>query len=807
MMTPPINAYKEIEITDEGVSVLTDYIVVENHQVSAHFFDTKNNREIFVEQLGNHPADQERMAKICDDHITEVAATLGTINALNKSLSVAIKDGSFAAARKKFTYKKFEGVDEDDKLLLSIEVGVDQRKIFVTYVKTNGFQFVEQIGDLEEDSKNLKEMFEEFQNEFIELCREIKNSGKSISESVDNNSFFGLRTRKQSLKHIEEFTKAIRDYMEMYCSIQRQTEWVRIDESLCKDIKKESNEGITILDWDITAFEVMMAILSRSEYNRDPVPAIPVILKKYIQLRKLRTQNITRIKHLAVIKEYQLYHDQTLVAMKVDGLFHVFESELYQSALQIPTESDMNTLMQMPITDKLIDWAVDTKLIPENRRRNFKKWIGQSLAMAVINSNAYGNIHSIQNLQNNELSSWNKQNLKLFAQIVSHLQKRGMVIHQARKPAQLKEEQFDNPLVLNIYKYMQGELSLENLGITPENALEILEIVKLYDYAITLLNLASRDKHQYQRSSYELKARILEMAPSKKSYEIFTKTLQTKDLAFCLKHMDPTRAGLHAKEIGTIFIRARQLSYQLDRILGVRGNTASGKSTLVPYGALNVDDLKAGLKKGYKILNSQVHSEAAKVFETLLEEIIKRLPMNYCLDARLIEPDYVESSILLPAQQRNILAEVKDYEVPLDTSLLRVLTRPTYGKDPCPSLEAIVDGYIRLRRERATVIDLIKKDKNVIHYELLFKQGSTHILVAQKKEGEFKILNEKLFNECLNLPSKDEINFLVNQIITPKLILTAIDDHVIYPHQFLSLLPFLGKSLGDSVTRHAEGKI
>lgn len=247
-----------------------------------------------------------------------------------------------------------------------------------------------------------------------------------------------------------------------------------------------------------------------------------------------------------------------------------------------------------------------------------------------------------------------------------------------------------------------------------------------------------------------------------------------------------------------MYILARHLSEKLDRILGIRGNTGSGKSTSAPLGALNVDVLKAALKKGYKVLNSQLHPEAAKIFERFLQGIIKTLTINFCLNSRLIEPEDMESWILKPAKQRGVSAEIKDFEVPLSTSLLRALTRDPYGKDPCSSLEIIIDGFVRLRRDRATIIARIKDDKAVTNYELCFKQGSSRILVAHKKDSEFKIFDQALYDECMRVPSKDEINQLINQIITPDLIQQAISDGDIYSHQSVTLEPFLGKTLAEA---------
>ncbi len=45
-----------------------------------------------------------------------------------------------------------------------------------------------------------------------------------------------------------------------------------------------------------------------------------------------------------------------------------------------------------------------------------------------------------------------------------------------------------------------------------------------------------------------------------------------------------------------------------------------------------------------------------------------------------------------------------DLEVPLLTSLLRVLVRNPFGKEPCVELSAILDGYKKIREDRLRLI-------------------------------------------------------------------------------------------------------
>ena len=423
---------------------------------------------------------------------------------------------------------------------------------------------------------------------------------------------------------------------------------------------------------------------------------------------------------------------------------------------------------------------------------------------ALNETKGFGYANKIVKIVSKEVEGWSHSNQDRFMAIVQYLQATGFVMNPENKGRPFTDTELDSVSLL-IYLYLSGQIDFEDLDLNPSNAMEVLDVVKLFDHAIILINLLSRTRYGFERSSYELKAKILQMVPTAKSHEVFTKTLLTDEFSRCMGQMDPSRVGCHAKVVANQYVEAKELSKTLTGLGGARGNSGSAKSTVAPEGALNVDKVKAGLKNEHPALNSQIHSEAANVFERLLQEIIGKTSMNFYLDARLIELKHLESSLLNPALTRGTTADIADFDVPLATSLMRILTRPPYGKDPCPPFEAILEGFIGIRRERGSIINHLKDNPVCKRYELYYKQGPVRHLVASKEEGKFKVHDEARLQRCLEVPSSEEIAAIIEKPLTESDLEQAVQNQDIFAHQKELLRKYLGKTLQEAVVLHAKG--
>lgn len=509
-----------------------------------------------------------------------------------------------------------------------------------------------------------------------------------------------------------------------------------------------------------------------------------------------------------------------------------FDEEHYKSSFGGPAKY---AIFDPRLSRKYIAQQMRLKAIPKGSQRLLKPYLGKTLEEAVYQHLKY-NVSHAEQIFKNEIGwltgdEYHYDLFRHFFYLNGLLNKYGLsqtIFHLPKRDKLYT----DTAIILkNVLKFLLGKISMETLNITPLNAPHLLTMAKLCDLALSIHNCVSLKKSAFKGKGINLRWRILELMPQTKSFEVFTMTLHqgrmnTPEYLLDSRNWHPSRVGMYLKEVANNYIRARVISDTLhNRILAVRGNSCSGKSTFAPEGSLNVDQFKAALKmnrktlENWKVLNGQIHGEVAILFEKFLGNIATMVALNYCLDSRLIKPEFMKNEVLDPARARNIdaeiinfdrtskvAAEIIDFEVPLLTSLNRVLTRPTFGGEPCPSLEAIEQGFINLRKERAGIIKMIKDDKIVQSYELHCKVGQLRILVAAKRNGEFEVYNPSLYDECLREPLPGEIKAIKDLPITPESIKEAVRQHDIYPEQADMLKKWCGLSYAEAVDRHVNNK-
>lgn len=341
---------------------------------------------------------------------------------------------------------------------------------------------------------------------------------------------------------------------------------------------------------------------------------------------------------------------------------------------------------------------------------------------------------------------------------------------------------------------MSYNLSLE---ITRENGPFILQALK-----------SSPQKN----STYELRTRILQLcSPEMDTREAYT----TSDL----KVWVPERIGLWANIIAYLYTHVRALSARLNgscqQVLGVRGSTGAGKTHfLTEYlsndsaGVLSPDTIKACLKRLTltPLTNSQVYEEGTALF-ALFQQAITTEALRYkiVIDTRLITCAYAEWSLVEAAKRRNGTAYLVDLDVPLEISILRVLCRDPYGKEPCPPLSAIVQGFLQLRAYRAGIIQ-IAKGPHISKYELFFTDElGKRTLVAEKRESVFKVLDDVLFAESQRIPSEGETRRILKKLITSELIESSVQKRVVTEIQKKMLEKWGGKTLAHALSIHVKG--
>lgn len=367
---------------------------------------------------------------------------------------------------------------------------------------------------------------------------------------------------------------------------------------------------------------------------------------------------------------------------------------------------------------------------------------------------------------------------------------------------------------LKVIEFLTGEVSLDNLNLTKENALLYLKITKVSDLALIWQTRISRTKILFKNTSYSIRTRILELlSPEMTTTEAYTYTIDSKKL----KNVDylknplnwiPERLGFYSKLISSEYIQAIALSKRLNeekpRIYAMKGLTASGKSTFAKQriakgldekgkisGCINPDTLKFILKSKsslrHRFTNIQVHEEVARGPLSHYKKALLNLSgCSIILDTRLSSQEDVEE-VIAAAKAKKKMVTIFDIDVPLMTSMKRVLTnREPLGEEPCVRPSAIIDGFIETRKCRNGIIQRIKEEVVVDHYELLrVRKEIDFEIIAEKRSSKFSLFSKKFLGLTTKAPSEEDINESFSQILNEG--------------------PWSGFSIGNALEYHSSG--
>lgn len=347
---------------------------------------------------------------------------------------------------------------------------------------------------------------------------------------------------------------------------------------------------------------------------------------------------------------------------------------------------------------------------------------------------------------------------------------------------------------LKIIEYMEGTTSLEQIGLTRDNAARYLQLVKIVDLALIWQTRISRTKLIFKNSTYEIRTRVLVLlSPEMQTTEAYTLAIDPKKI----KNVDylknpanwiPERIGFYAaslipQEYIQMISLSKRLSDKQPRVYALRGNTASGKTTLAKQrfknaldengeitGSLNPDTMKYTVKTKTTSLilltNKQVHEEVVRgPLSSYKEAILCKPKYSVILDTRLSTNKDFNTGVVAAAKIRGGKATVIDIDAPLNLSMMRVLTtRTPTGKSPCVPPSSIIEGFKEMRRCRFGIIEQVKNEPVIDRYELIHidGQGNLH-LVAAKTDFVFQVFSETLLERCLRM---DNVQELVSEVVT-----------------------------------------
>jgi hypothetical protein len=373
--------------------------------------------------------------------------------------------------------------------------------------------------------------------------------------------------------------------------------------------------------------------------------------------------------------------------------------------------------------------------------------------------------------------------------------------------------------------------SLKSIKVNKKNAGTVLSDIKKQDAAV-------------RGKSYELRKELVKRSDGNiRTYDAYTYSLDvpaesSKDFDAFLDNPDnwlPERNKVHQKILDDEFANARELSARLQEgdpdptIYALRGNTASGKSTAVknddlfaraldaegnPTGAINPDTYKGKLRTNDKFDNvfsvdhSQTHEEGSMLARKLSDKILNS-DSSMVIDKRNNAEKNIKF-IIDNAENTNKKVKILDVDVPLETSLTRVLGRTATGDDPLVPFKAVMEGFDGIRSNRQSLINQVKSNPNIKSYVLYATDESgVSVKLAEKVDGVFSVVKgkEEAYNKLMALADDTaaEIERVANTLIDEKYIQKAVSsvEPKYQAKTRASLEKYLGKTLKDALDTHA----
>lgn len=431
--------------------------------------------------------------------------------------------------------------------------------------------------------------------------------------------------------------------------------------------------------------------------------------------------------------------------------------------------------------------------------------------------NPCGKKEKTQEIYDSEISFLDKDSIQVFEYFYNYL------LYKCGLSTKVPEQ---NPVfekLIKLHNYSRGVNSIDDLGINNENGREYLRLVKLFDWAVistahqgSLLN--------YTNSTYKLRYKVLQVSPQVKFPEALMRTLSPAKVA------DPEEmvrsknwVSEEAANMGRMFVNqvvlARSLHHRIKMkfpnglAIGLRGNTASGKSSFIKdllrilldepeitqameKGVVNIDHLKACLKERGKYLNSQVHPEIAQLLPAFIKTLME-MRSTMILDSRLLTTEKAKAFIE-PACRNQFPVWLIDFDVSLKITVLRLLLRSRSHDAPLPDLNAVIEGYVLARKDRCAVRACLINEK-VSSVYILLRDNKTLGIV---KQGQCDIKNSTKWMKVNQIPSRASVENSLNQIIFDSMIEKAIKKHQIPESESDLLRKWRGISLRDAYFHH-----
>jgi len=380
-----------------------------------------------------------------------------------------------------------------------------------------------------------------------------------------------------------------------------------------------------------------------------------------------------------------------------------------------------------------------------------------------------------------------------------------------------------------VSSYCLGALAIDDLKINKDNFHDFLYAIKCHD-------LKTRNKAEvkhYKQSTYALRSKCLEAsAGSMMTFEAYTWSINPEDFsspysaksrayASDITNYLAERQGLHAKITMGHVAEMAAMSDRFDSpepiLFALGGNTAVGKSFMAKNdmdfkkgiddhgdasGALNPDTIKARLRFGQNhISNQQIHVEGYSLASKISAELhAKAIKSTMVVDRRLGDSNEINELIQL-ANHSGKKIIYKDIDAPLLLSCLRVLCRDI-KKEPAVSFDVLASGYINMRGQRQNILDIVRQNATIKHYQLYVTDTEGHAaLAAEKNQGVWQVIDQRLYDLALAGASQasQEVDDLKSLVLTPAVYQRYLTMGISQDQ----LQQYSGLSMVEAMTRHS----
>jgi len=372
--------------------------------------------------------------------------------------------------------------------------------------------------------------------------------------------------------------------------------------------------------------------------------------------------------------------------------------------------------------------------------------------------------------------------------------------------------------------------NLQEMLVTKENAKDVLGEIKTKDETL-------------RGKSYELRQEILKRSggdiATYEAYIYATDIPSGNDFDSFMSNPDnwlPERVVFHReildkkiKESEALSIR-RGMPPKQSKITTLRGNTASGKTTATAgnekfsdildekkeaTGAVNPDTYKVELINLDKVEgvatsnHSQTHEESSMLGKLIQKKIVENIPPQALVIDKRMDKDKNIKELLKIAHQTGVEVEICDIDVPLETSLIRVLGREAGGDSPLVAFQQVAEGFEGIRKNRTELLRTVNGDPQVTDYVLYaMDENGNSVETARKVNGKFEIVEgrKELFKKTLSKDTDTEINKMAETLIDETYIQDIInktpEKH--RPKVQASLERFKGKTFKEALDLHAK---